>query len=118
MRIYKEVAERIIIRRNELKLKKEDMVQRITGLSLPQYTQWESGATKFSAKDISFLSVALECSSDYLLFGRDNIPKDYSNLIKYLKEAGINAGEILSTIGLIRKVCQGNIILDEYNENC
>ncbi len=111
MNTYINIANRMKQRREELGLEKKDIVEKIPGRTSSMYAQWESGRTKLHAEDIILLARALECSSDYLLFGKENISEENFKTAKYIMEAGINAEEICSFFSVIKKICQSQGIL-------
>ena len=96
---YRDFGKRINKRRLELGLTEQEVVNKMTGVSIHKYVKWESGDTKeFLIEDIAQLKNGLDCSLDYLIVGCA-LPEVINNAIK----SGINADDIQTIINIIKK---------------
>ena len=68
--LLKEMGERIYRRRKSLKLTQEELAEKL-GVSTQMISNLELGKKAVRPENLAKLSVALNVSSDYVLFGRD-----------------------------------------------
>lgn len=68
--LLKEMGERIYRRRKSLKLTQEELAEKL-GVSTQMISNLELGKKAIRPENLAKLSVALNISSDYVLFGRD-----------------------------------------------
>ena len=68
--LLKEMGERIYRRRKSLKLTQEELAEKL-GVSTQMISNLELGKKAVRPENLAKLSVALNISSDYVLFGRD-----------------------------------------------
>ncbi len=70
--LLKEMGERIYRRRKSLKLTQEELAEKL-GVSTQMISNLELGKKAVRPENLAKLSVALNVSSDYVLFGSDKI---------------------------------------------
>ncbi len=88
--LLKEMGERIYRRRKSLKLTQEELAEKL-GVSTQMISNLELGKKAVRPENLAKLSVALNISSDYVLFGKDkNIPAEDL----YEKILALNAEEL------------------------
>lgn len=68
--LLKEMGERIYRRRKSLKLTQEELAEKL-GVSTQMISNLELGKKAVRPENLAKLSVVLNVSSDYVLFGRD-----------------------------------------------